>query len=383
MVTESLFGQTCMFPRKGMRVVVTGQVGLDKKPFLEQVVAMAGDAGIKANLFNVGDLMYTEAPDVPAGRILDLPISRLNAIRRAVFRDILTAAEQTDNVIVNTHATFRWRHGLFPAFDHDLIKRFQPNLFITLVDNVDSVHLRLLKGHNTDHTLKDLLVWREEEILATEVLATVTHGYGCFYVTARGSTTRNVEALYRLIFEPKYKKVYPSFPMTHARNDPRIMDEIERFRRTLADHFICFDPGDLEEKELQEQAVKAAEENRRYVTINVLGEPVQFEVSQILEAAGDINGQIYARDFKLIDQSDMIISYIPANDMGRPLISSGVERELQHAHESAKEAYVIWTSKAEPSPFITETATKVFRNLDEAMTHMQAVGHIKAYQRQL
>jgi len=377
------FEQGSFFPRDGMRVVVTGQVGLEKKPFLEQVVDLAARNGTEATLCHIGDMMYREAPDVAPGRILDLPISRLNALRRAVFRDVLTAAERSDNIIVNTHATFRWRHGLFPAFDHDLILKLQPNMFITLVDNVDSVHLRLIRDHNTDHSLKDLLVWREEEILATEVLATVTRGFGCFYMAARGQAYRNVEAFYRLIFEPKFKKVYASFPMSHVRGQSKIREEIERFRRTMADHFTCFDPGDLEEKELQDAAVKAAEENRRYVTIPVLGEPVQFEVAQILEAAGDINGQIYARDFKFIEQADMIISYIPADEAGKPLISSGVERELQHAHESAKEAFVIWRSKTEPSPFVTETATQVFSNLDDLMNHLHTRGYIKTYQRQL
>ncbi|MFA5863405.1 MAG: AAA family ATPase [Phycisphaerae bacterium] len=383
MNTGQLFGQTSFIPRDGLRVVVTGQVGIDKQPFLEEVIQLAAQNGIKAKLFNVGEMMYKESPDVAAGRILDLPISRLSAIRRAVFRDILTEAERTDNIIVNTHATFRWRHGLFPAFDHDLILRFAPNMFITLVDNVDSVHLRLIQDHNSDHSLKDLLVWREEEILATEVLATVTRGFGCFYMAARGQTFRNVESFYRLIFAPKFKKVYTSFPMTHLHDHPNLQDEIDRFRRVMSDHFISFDPGDLEEKQLQDYGVKAAEENRRYVNINVLGQDVQFEVAQLLEAAGDINGQIYARDFKFIEQSDMIVSYIPTNDAGKPLISSGVERELQHAHESAKEAYVIWTSKTPPSPFITETATRVFANLDQAMAHFQSKRYIKSYQRQI
>jgi adenylate kinase len=383
MTTGSLFEPYCLWPRTGMRVVVTGQVGLDKQSFLEQVVAMAAENGIPAALCNVGAMMYKEAPDVPAGRILDLPISRLNALRRAVFRDILAMAAKSENILINTHATFRWRHGLFPAFDHDLIMQFQPNLFVTLVDNIDAVHLRLLREHNTDHSLKDLLVWREEEILATEVLATVIRGYGYFFVASRGSDRRNIETLYRLIFQPKYKKVYASFPMSHMRGLSRLQAEIDRFRRTMADHFICFDPGDLEEKQLQDIAVRAAEENRRYITIPVLGEDVPFAVTQLLEAAGDINAQIYARDFKFIEQSDMIVSYIPAGEAGRPLISSGVERELQHAHESAKDAYIIWTSKIEPSPFITETATRVFTGLDEAMAFFHAKGYIKSYQRQL
>ena len=33
------------------------------------------------------------APDVPAGRILNLPISRLNTLRRAVFKEILRLSE--------------------------------------------------------------------------------------------------------------------------------------------------------------------------------------------------------------------------------------------------------------------------------------------------
>jgi hypothetical protein len=63
----------------------------------------------------------------------------------------------------------------------------------------------------------------------------------------------------------------------------------------------------------------------------------------------------------------MIISFIPPAADGRAAISSGVERELQHAHESAKEVFVIWPAKQRPSVFVTQTATKVFGGLDDAM----------------
>ena len=370
-------------PMDGLRVVVTGQVGIDKKPFLEQVVSIAQEQDTNVTLCNVGDMMYAEAPDVAPGRILDLPISRLDALRRAVFRDILALAEKSKNIIVNTHATFRWRHGLFPAFDHDLIKKLQPNLFITLVDNVDAMHFRLLKDHEINHSLKDLLVWREEEILATEILATITRGRGCFYVMARGNSVRNVETMYKLIFKPNIKRVYASFPMSHVSGQVELQNEIDKFRRILHEHFVCFDPGDLEEKRLHDLAIKAAEENNRYVTVKTCGEEIQLEVAQILSVVGDIHGQIYARDFKFIEQSDMIISYIPADSDGRPLLSSGVERELQHAYESTKEAYVIWRSHKEPSPFITETATRVFADIDEAMEDFQSKSYITIYQRQM
>jgi hypothetical protein len=96
--------------------------------------------------------------------------------------------------------------------------------------------------------------------------------------------------------------------------------------------------------------------------------------------ASDIDGQIYARDFKLIDQSDMIVSYVPELPGGKPGLSSGVERELQHAWEGTKEVYVVWKPACEPSPFITETATEVFRSVEDSLEFFQKKGYIGDYQ---
>ena len=93
-----------------------------------------------------------------------------------------------------------------------------------------------------------------------------------------------------------------------------------------------------------------------------------------LDIAGDVDGQIYMRDFKLIDQADMICSYIPQLAGGIPGLSSGVERELQHAHEGGKEVYVIWKPGKSPSPFITETATQVFTSTAEALEFFEEQG---------
>ena len=97
-----------------MRAIVTGQIGVDKKPYLRAVKEAAGMRGDHVELFNLGDLMYAEAPDVRAGRILDLPISRLSTLRRAAFKDVIATtqpAKDHRNVIVNTHAI----DGICPA----------------------------------------------------------------------------------------------------------------------------------------------------------------------------------------------------------------------------------------------------------------------------
>src|SRR3954470_21657109 len=138
-----------------MRAIVTGQVGMDKKPFLDAAARFAGEQAEQIAPYHVGDIMYREARAARPGRILDLPLSRLDSLRRAAFKDIIPDSRDQKNVMVNTHATFRWRHGLFSAFDYDQMERLKPDLFICLVDNIEVVHHRLHKEHEIDATLKD------------------------------------------------------------------------------------------------------------------------------------------------------------------------------------------------------------------------------------
>ncbi|MEM7230352.1 MAG: AAA family ATPase [Planctomycetota bacterium] len=367
-----------------MRAVVTGQIGVEKQPYLEKVVKQGGQRGDRIELFHVGKMMYQEAPDLRPGRILDLPLSRLNALRRAAFKDIIadtTPIDDHQNIVVNTHATFRWRHGLFSAFDFDQMEKLQPNMMICLVDNIEMVHHRLHADHDIDATLKDCMVWREEEILATELLA---QALGCpneFYILSRGRQEDTLETALRLITKPEMKKVYPSFPMSHVVDMPDVLAEIDHFRAELAKHFIAFDPADVDEKLLLDRAIEAARDGRDFIDVEAHSfggregsDQIRVSVREVLDIAGDIDGQIYMRDFKLIDQSDMIVSLVPELPGGVPGLSSGVERELQHAWEHTKEVYVVWKPKKNPSPFITETATRIFRSVDEALNYFEEAG---------
>src|SRR3954465_6897326 len=348
-----------------MRVLITGQVGVDKGPYLEGVEELARQAGNQLQVYHVGRMMYQEAPDVPAGRILNLPITRLNTLRRAVFKEILRTADRHEHVIVNTHATFRWRHGLFAAFDYDQIKAFNADLYITLLDNAESVHQRLMREHDIDHTLKDIMVWREEELLATEMLANILKGYGHFFMVSRGRNVMTNQTISRLMFETEKKKVYPSFPMSHVMDLPDTLAEIDRFRAIINDHFIAFDPPDVDEFVLHTSALKAMQDGQTTFDAQAAEGTVTLKTADVAQISGDIMGQIYARDFKMVDQSDMIVSLVPELPNGKPALSSGVERELHHAFEGGKEVYVVWACKGTPSPFITETATRVFRSVDE------------------
>ncbi len=370
-----------------MRAIITGQVGMDKRPYLDQTSAFAAQQGEPIHIYNVGDMMYREGSDVRPGKILDLPLSRLNSLRRAAFKDIISESRDEKNIVVNTHATFRWRHGLFAAFDYDQITKLQPDLFICLVDNIEVVNHRLHAEHEIDATLKDCMVWREEEILATELMSRAIPG-SKFYILSRGRHALTTKQLFRLVCRPQMRKVYPSFPMSHVMDMPDVLAEIDHFRAQLAEHFITFDPGDVDEKLLLDRGIAAAREGKEFldVTAHTFGgskqagnEPIKVRIREILDIAGDVDGQIYMRDFKLVDQADMIVSYIPEIPDGKgggiPGLSSGVERELHHAFEHTKEVYVVWKPKKAPSPFITETATKIFKSTAEAMEYFEKQGY--------
>ncbi|MHC5200181.1 MAG: P-loop NTPase family protein, partial [Planctomycetota bacterium] len=230
---------------------------------------------------------------------------------------------------------------------------------------------RLSRKHQIQHTLKDLIVWREEEVLATQMMREGTHEKAGFHILARGFGRGTIETFYQLAFEPQRKKAYLSFPMTHVAGMPEMLAEIEQFRDAMKTTLTCFDPGDLEEAYLPYHAQQAQKAGKSAVEVEVLGEKVQLDAAEVKQIEPDINSQIYARDFALIDQADMIVSFIPELDDGMPALSSGVERELQHAHEAAKEVFVIWMPEKEPSVFITQTANKIFRSPKEALKYFQ------------
>jgi adenylate kinase len=311
--------------------------------------------------------MYQEAPDIAQGRILDIPLRRLHDLRRSVFKDIIAKSQTCPNLIINTHATFRWRHGLFPAIDFDQIRQLKPDVYVCMLDSAEVLHWRLTSEHHIGHSLKDLLVWREEEILGTEMLRCGVDDSRPMYLVARGGRPTTADALCRLFFEAGAKKAYLSFPMTHVAGMPAVQKEIDEWRAAMKRLFVCFDPGDLEEAFLPVMAKEAQDKGKDSIRMDVLGHRTSLKVQEVLDAERDIHNQIYNRDFALIDQAEMIVSFIPATADGKAAISSGVERELQHAHEAAKEVFVIWGCKKAPSVFITQTATKVFATVQEAV----------------
>lgn len=370
---------------QGKRVVIVGQSGIDKQTYLEEVVGqqyVEKKERKKMRLFNVGNEMYNEAKQargkIEPGKILKLPLVRLNMLRRSVCKDIIHYCEMhpKENILINTHSCFRWERGLFHAFDFDLLARLNPDMYITLIDDVDAIYTRLTERkdpHVFEFSLKDIMVWREEEIITTEMLA-FAQSKPHFTIPRKNPN----DTIFKIIFREDLKKSYVSFPITKVLDKPEIVKQINEFRDTLAKHLIVFDPYAIQEKRLLLFMNEAKENGQTEIEPKTLGKKIKFNLSDIASIEKDIDGQIISRDFRLIDQSDMVIAFIP-EVKGEPDISAGVQSEIQYAHDLPRDVYVIWSSQKEPSVWIEAMATQIFKGdkaFKEALDFLKKEGHI-------
>jgi len=364
-----------MVMERFLRAICTGQSGLSKKDFLTEVTSIAATNGLEVTVFNVGELMCKEA-GVPPGMILYLPLKRSADIRRSVYKDVTREASRKSNVIVNTHATFRWKFGLFLALDPSEIAALEPDMFVTLIDDVDAIKLELSRREDPESaklTMAEIMAWREEEIVVSQLCARFRSLAGVdipHYILPRmhGPNESNARVLYQLMFEGHRRRVYPSFPITLAWAEPELKARIMDFRQYLRDKFICFDPYDIEEGRLDKELRLALEQDpaRESFEITTRGKILEIPIKEVTTVQEAIREQIVARDYQLIDQSDMIIGYLPTLKDGNPAVSVGVTSELKYAHEAGKHVYLICPSEQGRSPFL-EVAHEIFKSREECM----------------
>lgn len=364
--------------KKLNKVVITGQSGIRKGEYINNAVRFFPKDSVK--VFDFGESMYDEArksgAKIKNGKILSLPLPELNTIRRSVFKDLIEQCERERETtfLINTHSCFRWARGLFHAFDFDLLHTLDPTMYITLIDDVDAIDLRLRTGPDppeVDFSLKDIMVWREEEIITTQMVA-LSQGKP-HYVLPR---LNPIDTIFKLVSKPHLKKTYVSFPITGVRDQPKIIKRINKFRNLMAARTIVFDPYTIQEKRL----LVAAHEDRKKkeVELETCGKKWKRRRADILAIQKDIDGQIISRDFKLIDQSDMIVAFIPEVD-GKPEIAAGVQSEIQYGHDITREVFVIWPSDKEPSVWVKEMASKVFSGenaFDETIEFLNKKGYL-------
>jgi len=390
-----------------MRVLLTGQVGLDKSVYLAEAQRLAQEHGRKLDFESIGPLMIENyAGVITETTILNLQKVVVDTLRMCAWKDILHQSarmEAADDFIVNTHSVFRWHHGLIPALDLEAVSAYRPDLIIVLIDDIARVKAGM-KARRTDFfKLWELLAWREEEVWFSKHLCdsvgSVTKGRTEFYVLpqAQGSSLL-VQLLERQDDHPK--RVYLSFPMTGITN--AVKEKTDAFKESMRENFVAFDPGGISERNLITTYNTVEEEIREHCASalesvagcqpseGVLWAPyvdrdtalclvkmtfadspdVPLLGRELQQAFDAIDSQIISRDYLLIDQSDLVIIYIRAEEDGSPGISAGCQSELDYAYHTGKAVFGIFSGDTKKlSPWVTKFS-RVFSTVDDAKEYV-------------
>ncbi len=346
-----------------MRAIITGVSGTKRSHVLGEVERLAKERGESFEIFDVREAMFQIAEGVgqpvEEETVLDMFPPSLVMLRAAALEKLAGVVEQAGRTAswgMITHAVFRWKNTLISGFDPYYLGRLRPDFYVTVTEGVRTVRQRLTDQPRWEEmSHEDLLVWREEEQFATEELARMQRKPQ--YLLGEQA---DAETMYRLFFEPKMRKAYLSYPMTHGEtNGDR---GLQAFKKRLEENLIIFDPADVNDFDVDE------------TTGSLIDHPGRTDGSAAL-ATGTVNGfsdreaqhisdQIVFRDYKLIAQSDMIVVYY---DIAVP--SPGVVSEMNYALHTGKRVYGVWLPEADPSPFFSRYCSRVFRSTDELFNY--------------
>lgn len=419
-----------------MKVVVVGQSGINKMNYLREVERYSRDRGKKVKIYNISEEMKEEyyrafKKNVNMEKILQLEMGELTLLRRNALRRLIANSKEEENSILNTHMVFRSNFGLFYGFDIDLLREFNPDVFITIIDDIDEIQRRLLK-RGKKLTLRDILHWREEEMITSDIVVNflkeslrkeIKH-----YVIARAHSP---EVIYKIIFEAdRYKTTYLSFPITGLSEEDK--PKVEKYKKLVKKYFIAFDPYKIYERYLISALASLEDDIERYVKRILKDIPFshlqniepestfikklsqeeikdiirsklkikikntrperedeiigsrevinEFEVGEIESLKEGIDGRIIFRDFFLIDQSELFMMYIDVDkNTNRPRISAGCQTELKYAYNKTKEIFIICKNIKDLSPWVTRFVpeSNQFSDLEEFFEELKERRYIR------
>ena len=194
-----------------MIIFVTAISGSGRLDYIKRVQKLAGD---KLEVRDIGSMMFEKSRqlgiEIPEGKILDLDPFALNYLRAAIFEELLkekkefeSYSEKDKDLIISTHTCFRWKKHLVPGFNFYYLNQLNPDVYVTIIDNVHYIKARLESNPHWRGrlTLKDILIWRDEEVFVSEMLA--QYQQKPHYIIAYSEPP---DVLYNIIYNVEKKK---------------------------------------------------------------------------------------------------------------------------------------------------------------------------------
>jgi len=333
-------------------IIVTGIAGSGEREYFEKFTRYCSEHGLKVNIISITEAVVEAArksnPNVNRYNLLSFPKTTREAWYQNAFNSILQEKLVEDAVnIVSIHISYWWKNGPEQVIRADILNSFlnavDSIFYVQIIDSVIRIKERLNKvAEHVGMGLmeEDIFRWQDIEYYLTITFAQINKKN--LYVIAAGQPA---DTLYRLILDEKTLKIYVSFPMTHLKNKSerrKIEEFVEKLNRTA----IVFNPASIED--------------------------YQYFTSGTLKV---LSGEMTVkRDYRLIDQSDMVVAYFP-----RVIHSSGVMLEMDYASSTAKPVYLIWPSK-EYSPFTIYPVRKIFFSIEDCLAEVSTIAERKKEQ---
>ena len=324
-------------------VLCSGTRGSGQVEYLERVLTLLKHEE-QLNIIDVGKKMEEISEErrksVPRERFLDTgPMQEMLcgwAFER-IKREIDGGPKDAVNVVV-AHLSIRRRFALSPGCDVASVKMLKPDMIVNIVDTIGEVQRRLSESNTWArwNDISELIAWREEEILASHLVA--AYEDAAFYVIPHSEPR---DTLYGLLFRGDLHRIYLSYPITNLMKSERweeFKPDLEALRDTLRQHYVLFDP--LSIKDLQ---------------------PLPTDIGEADEQS--LRAQTVLRDYRLIDQSDFLVVYYPEEAR-----SCGVMAEMRYAKQHGRPVYAVIH---ETSPFLPEFVDHPFETSEALLEHLQ------------
>jgi adenylate kinase len=269
--------------------------------------------------------------------------------------------------IISTPVHFEWKGNRFQGLKVEDVQLLNPDMFIIIFDDIVRVRDRLSKDPQwQDHkyTLGEIANWRREEVNGVYRLADAFIPKRRIQLVA---FENEAELVRDIIYKPSKETVYLSHPITGEGQD--FFSKITKFLDSLSEYYVLYDPFLIKDWDIVEQwreavnqTIDAREAMPDTFTFKMTYKdgPVEaeFDIKEVEIAIKNLRFQIIDSDYKIIENSDLVVVYHP-----RKSISAGVMCEMVYAKALAKLVYAYYPY--EPSPFFEWYATRIFTDADE------------------
>ena len=269
--------------------------------------------------------------------------------------------------VISTPVHFEWKGNRFQGLTEDDVQLLNPDMFIIIFDDIVRVRDRLSQDTQwQDHkyTLGEIANWRREEVNGVYRLAESFMPKRKIQLVAFENGPKVVRDL---IYKPSKETVYLSHPITGEGAD--FFTKITKFLESLSEYYVLYDPYLIKDWDIVEQwreavneTIDSKEEMSDTFTFRMTYRDgpmeAEFDIREVETAIKNLRFQIIDSDYKIIENSDLVVVYHP-----RKSISAGVMCEMVYAKALAKLVYAYYPY--EPSPFFEWYATRIFTDADE------------------